>query len=258
MGQSSCDVDGCGRKPLARGWCSAHWQRWKKTGDPGGADIAHQHTRCQVNGCGSPNYGNGYCGPHWRRWKKYGNPTATPVRGQRGGCSVDGCADPHSARGYCASHYARWRRTGDAGTAFTVRRRDPAARDEQGRKQCRGCDEWLREQAFHRHATTSDKLTPECKGCHWVNFTVRQYGVSPTWYAETLAIQGGVCAICGDAPAGRRMHIDHDHAHCPDGRGCSECVRGLLCSPCNTGLGMFRERPDLMRSAIEYLGRHGG
>jgi hypothetical protein len=29
-----CSVDKCDGKVIARGWCSAHWQRWKRHGDP--------------------------------------------------------------------------------------------------------------------------------------------------------------------------------------------------------------------------------
>jgi hypothetical protein len=53
---------------------------------------------------------------------------------------------------------------------------------------------------------------------------------------------GGVCQICGDD---ERLGVDHCHA---SGR-----LRGLLCSRCNTGLGMFRDRPELLAEAIEYL-----
>jgi hypothetical protein len=38
-----------------------------------------------------------------------------------------------------------------------------------------------------------------------------------------------------------------DHCHTSLG------VRGLLCRHCNSGLGMFRDRPDLMLRAIAYL-----
>lgn len=30
----TCSIDGCGKPNLARGWCSAHWSRWKRNGDP--------------------------------------------------------------------------------------------------------------------------------------------------------------------------------------------------------------------------------
>jgi hypothetical protein len=29
-----CTIDGCGCKAIARGFCSKHWQRWSKHGDP--------------------------------------------------------------------------------------------------------------------------------------------------------------------------------------------------------------------------------
>lgn len=29
-----CKIDGCGKPMLARGWCSAHWTRWKRHGNP--------------------------------------------------------------------------------------------------------------------------------------------------------------------------------------------------------------------------------
>jgi hypothetical protein len=29
-----CEVDGCGRPHLARGYCSKHWRRWQRHGDP--------------------------------------------------------------------------------------------------------------------------------------------------------------------------------------------------------------------------------
>ena len=253
MAKRTCSVPACERPHLAKGYCSAHWQRWKKTGEPGPAEITKQHTRCTVPGCGGENYGHGYCGPHWRRWRKHGNPTATPIRGERGICVVEGCEDPHSAQGYCASHYARWRRKGDAGAPFSVRRRDPRVRDEQGRKQCRDCDAWLPESSFHRNKSQSDFLSPRCTQCHYALFVARRYGLEPSWYTETLARQGGGCAICGTPPNGKRLHVDHNHSHCTASKGCPECVRGLLCSPCNTGIGMLGESADRLAAATAYL-----
>jgi hypothetical protein len=75
-----------------------------------------------------------------------------------------------------------------------------------------------------------------------------RYGVPIGTYAEMLTKQNGLCAICGtDQPGGKggRFHIDHCHA--------SSAVRGLLCTNCNTGLGQFRHREDLLQNAIRYL-----
>lgn len=34
MGEALCTIDGCGKRHLARGWCSMHYRRWKQHGDP--------------------------------------------------------------------------------------------------------------------------------------------------------------------------------------------------------------------------------
>lgn len=57
--------------------------------------------------------------------------------------------------------------------------------------------------------------------------------------------QGGLCAICRSAPA---VHVDHDH-----GTG---AVRALLCFNCNGGLGQFRDDPEILRAAAEYVRFH--
>jgi hypothetical protein len=34
MGKRICTIEGCVRKEIARGWCPAHYQRWRLHGDP--------------------------------------------------------------------------------------------------------------------------------------------------------------------------------------------------------------------------------
>ncbi len=41
------------------------------------------------------------------------------------------------------------------------------------------------------------------------------------------------------------FRLDHDHI--------TGNFRGFLCDSCNTGLGKFRDDPDLMQRAIDYL-----
>lgn len=82
-----------------------------------------------------------------------------------------------------------------------------------------------------------------------------RFRLTDAQWDEMFERQGQTCAVCGtDAPTGHGWHVDHDHACCPEpGRSCGKCVRAILCSECNTGLGKFRDRPDLLRAAADYL-----
>lgn len=74
----------------------------------------------------------------------------------------------------------------------------------------------------------------------------QKYALESGDYERMLANQGGVCAICGGLEPGKRpLHVDHDHA--------TGAVRGLLCQPCNLGIGNFRDQIALLKSAIGYL-----
>jgi hypothetical protein len=72
----------------------------------------------------------------------------------------------------------------------------------------------------------------------------KKYGLSLAQYRNLEHDQDGVCKVCKTKPKGRLV-VDHDHA--------TGSVRGLLCSQCNTGLGMFRDSPDLLAAAAGYL-----
>jgi|SRR6266576_5149635 len=70
-------------------------------------------------------------------------------------------------------------------------------------------------------------------------------------FYRLLAVQGGKCAICGYSKRtakDKRLSVDHDHA--------TGKVRGLLCSQCNTAIGMLRESLALLGAAAVYLAKH--
>lgn len=78
----------------------------------------------------------------------------------------------------------------------------------------------------------------------------RTHGLTPDEKDALRAAQRGACAICGTVA---KLAVDHDHRHCPGPTGCRNCVRGLLCGKCNSGLGWIGDRniPRL----IAYLAR---
>ena len=76
----------------------------------------------------------------------------------------------------------------------------------------------------------------------------QQYGITPEKYDEMIASQGGGCAICGATePGGRTKHFPVDHCHT------TGAVRGLLCTKCNRGLGLFNDDAERMIRAANYL-----
>src|SRR5918993_3065803 len=92
---------------------------------------------------------------------------------------------------------------------------------------------------------------------HSRNMQRRYYVISGEEYAAMLERQAGRCAICGMSAdkvwgadkRGGALEVDHDHR--------SGAVRELLCNPCKRSLGGFQDSPELLRSAIEYLAKHG-
>lgn len=81
----------------------------------------------------------------------------------------------------------------------------------------------------------------------------KRFGITLAQYDALLISQEGRCAACGALAEGRELHVDHDHACCPGRRSCGQCVRALLCPPCNQALGLFQDDPALLLAAAAYL-----
>lgn len=62
-----------------------------------------------------------------------------------------------------------------------------------------------------------------------------------------------ICEICTHQLTVETANLDHDHKCCPAGAVCEKCVRGVLCTSCNVGLGLFRDDPELLRAGARYL-----
>lgn len=77
----------------------------------------------------------------------------------------------------------------------------------------------------------------------------RLYGITEIQFEDLSKKQEGKCDICMKSLEGpKNCHIDHNHE--------TKEVRGLLCSSCNKALGLFKENPDTLQAAINYLHRH--
>jgi hypothetical protein len=70
---------------VSRGWCAAHYWRWRTWGDPA-AEVPLKATRpgiCSVAGCRNTTKARGWCWAHYRRWHKFGDPTAGGTKKMR-------------------------------------------------------------------------------------------------------------------------------------------------------------------------------
>ena len=97
---------------------------------------------------------------------------------------------------------------------------------------------------YTRHAT---------KAAFQRHKSARAHGITGKIFNEMLKAQSGVCAICERPETVTRkgklwpLSIDHDHK--------TGKIRGLLCCNCNQALGKFKDNPDNLKRALEYL--HG-
>lgn len=135
-------------------------------------------------------------------------------------------------------------------------------------KTCRRCGETRPLAEFYAHKLTSDGRTTYCKTCSkaatrdWqvrnskrvattnrASHLMRKYGLTPEDFAAMVATQNNTCAICHRPQAdGSPLCVDHCHT--------TGKVRALLCSPCNTALGLAEDNADRCRAMGAYLDLH--
>ena len=127
---------------------------------------------------------------------------------------------------------------------------------ESGKKKCGRCGEIKDLSEFNKDIYTSTKLTSLCKECVKIKgyfyrnsnqgvttLLKSRYGVTDIELDKYLKTE--YCEICGDRLTGKNKHLDHDHK--------TGKYRGTLCKYCNVGLGHFRDNPELLILAAEYL-----
>ena len=81
----------------------------------------------------------------------------------------------------------------------------------------------------------------------------KKYKLTKQMYLDMLEQQNGTCAICNQPPNRNYLAVDHDHNCCPGIKTCGNCVRGLLCSSCNSFLGRVKDNSG---SLIAYLEKY--
>lgn len=117
---------------------------------------------------------------------------------------------------------------------------------KQGYKRCSKCKEEKELGAFARKRTECRVCTlPKNKELERSYRLRNKFGITPEQYDTLVAIQQSGCAICGGIDSNKALAVDHCHT--------TGKVRGLLCSRCNQGLGMFKDSPALLEKAKVYV-----
>lgn len=147
-------------------------------------------------------------------------------------------------------------------------------------KVCRTCAELKSVTEFYCRKTSRDGYYNICKVCAkgfnkgWKDtLTSKQkeryrrseqaalYGLTLKEFEEMALRQNNRCYICrGTSQDGRRkdryLSIDHDKRCCSGKKSCGKCVRKLLCTKCNSLLGMANDDINILMAAINYLQEH--
>jgi YesN/AraC family two-component response regulator len=119
-------------------------------------------------------------------------------------------------------------------------------------KKCTICGDQKPLSEFYKDNARKDKHQSKCKPCHEkakVKSRLGAYGLTKETYSELFKNQNGCCAICQIAFENtKHTHIDHCHT--------TNKVRALLCHGCNTAIGLFKESPEILKSAVKYLKKY--
>ena len=134
----------------------------------------------------------------------------------------------------------------------------------EGNKICGACNQVKALKDFYRCSQRKGSASGWCKKCEnnknqtvyrnrIRNSNLKKYGINNEEYLALLKKQNFLCKICGVPSTGVLENgtsngilcVDHDHK--------TQKIRGLLCSCCNTGLGLFFDDVLNLKRAIDYL-----
>ena len=138
-------------------------------------------------------------------------------------------------------------------------------------KICTKCKEDKPLVEFNKRSASKDKLTSRCTDClntkaiqvrskqpdDQRGYNLKQrFNITIDDYNHIFLKQRGICAICTKPESSldkngkiKWLCVDHNHA--------TQEIRGLLCSSCNTGIGLLGDSEVVLKNAIKYLEERG-
>lgn len=232
-----CAVSHCVRLANSRtegSLCQAHYHIKWRGGDPESRilrakDDAKGRTdkKCRVGDCHRRAETKSLCNYHARqaRTGRIEVPAELGIK-LNGPCSFEGCERPYTSKRLCHSHYMQWTSTGKL-------------------TELRDYGKYVK--GDHVCAVGQCKKPAVSQGlCERhnamrVNYKLTVEQITEVWENPVCSNPG-----CGET---KRLHMDHDHA--------TGAFRALLCSGCNTGLGMLKEDAARIRGLADYIESFG-
>ena len=142
-------------------------------------------------------------------------------------------------------------KTDDELILFTIGRGSKHGRQNR----CKKCESKKHTEKYGGEYARAYDKRKRIDGCPRFNRSTRNtklklnYGITLDIFEQMVMEQGNKCKICGSDNNDRTLHVDHCHTTLK--------IRGLLCSKCNSGLGMFNDNTEMLQLAINYLTLEG-
>lgn len=246
-----CLFGDCEFQAASKGLCSKHYQAVRRGSLPApeGSDVV-LNRMCFFFECRNRahNYSGSYCLEHHYQWTRC--EVLTPINGHHEViCSVGSCEEISVSKSLCVKHYGRLQ----AGWAVldNVCSADGCEVEASG-EFCTACY-WESRRVECIVPFCSNSTAGERGVCSSCAGRLVESGLSVDEFVRLRGISE--CEVCGKAkPERRSLAIDYDHSH-HDGpsRMCPDCIRGVLCSGCNSALGHAGDSPDILRKLANYL-----
>lgn len=122
-------------------------------------------------------------------------------------------------------------------------------KNKQRQSRCKSCHKEYRKQHYNDNRQKYIDKARRWETLQGGKLFVR-YRLTEDDLSSMIAKYDGKCWLCKTKPA---VYVDHDHSCCSGDTTCGKCVRGVLCSGCNTGLGLLGDNIDGLKRAILYV-----
>jgi hypothetical protein len=182
-------------------------------------------------------------------------------------CGTSGCINRERLCGACGQPFLI--KVGVAGTKYCSTECKASGYDARSivvrvRAICAWCGRQTDSKPYRREGEgVWPYLCSECADpLRHVRFRLIHHRVSHE--LARLLLANPTCQVCGvdiltpvamrgDGPRRPRLVVDHDHNCCPGEKSCGQCVRGFLCTLCNSAAGMVLDDPATADALADYL-----